>query len=317
LPVAAYGEPIQGIHQIGTTTVNTNVILDDLLVGLELLRNETEPTLYICPETTLLSEGENSTLMKAMLLQQHELQTGMCIFDIIGSKHPDPLLYEDAVTTFRENTGSIGLSYGAAYYLFLETTLVQNGDLIFKSFFGGDLEALDSLLHMDLEAHAALGTVMVDIKGQRSSNTNVQKNKALLDVSPLYRELVEVATSTANLLPPSGGMAGVMAVVDATRGVWKAPANVSIVGVRALSIRLTSGQQGRFNVDSASGKSINVIRDFQGHGILVWGARTLDGSSLEWRYIIVRQTMIFIEQSCKLAIQAYVFPPSTVQTWKV
>lgn len=316
LAVAAYGEPIQGIHQIGTTTVNANVILDDLLAGLELLRNETEPTLYICPEATLLSEGENSTLMKVMLLQQNELQTGMCIFDIIGSKHPDPLLYEDAVTTFRENTGSIGLSYGAAYYPFLETTLVQNGDLIFKSFFGGDLEALDSVLHMDLGAHATLDTVMADIKDRRSSNTNVQKNRALLGVSPLYREMVVLATSMANLLPPSGAMAGVMAVVDATRGVWKAPANVSIVGVHALPINLTSSQQGSFNVDSASGKSINVIRDFQGHGILVWGARTLDGNSFEWRYINVRRTMIFIEQSCKLAIQAYIFQPNTMDTWE-
>ena len=63
------------------------------------------------------------------------------------------------------------------------------------------------------------------------------------------------------------------------------------------------------------GKSINAIRAFVGGGTLVWGARTLDGNSLDWRYINVRRTMIMLEQSIKLAMQPYVFEPNTASTW--
>ena len=66
---------------------------------------------------------------------------------------------------------------------------------------------------------------------------------------------------------------------------------------------------------STTGKSINAIRPFVGEGTLVWGARTLDGNSLDWRYINVRRTMIMIEESIRLAAKAYVFEPNTAQTW--
>jgi hypothetical protein len=52
-----------------------------------------------------------------------------------------------------------------------------------------------------------------------------------------------------------------------------------------------------------------------GEGTLVWGARTLDGNSLDWRYINVRRTMIMIEESIKLAAKAYVFEPNVANTW--
>jgi len=68
------------------------------------------------------------------------------------------------------------------------------------------------------------------------------------------------------------------------------------------------------NVD-ISGKSINAIRMFPGMGVLVWGARTLDGNSLDWRYIPVRRTITMLEQSCKLAVKDYVFAPNIANTW--
>jgi len=48
---------------------------------------------------------------------------------------------------------------------------------------------------------------------------------------------------------------------------------------------------------------------------LVWGARTLDGNSLDWRYINVRRTMIMLEESIRLASKAYVFEPNVGTTW--
>lgn len=316
IAVGTYGKATQNDNEIGKSSVNSNVILDDLLSGLKILKKELVPSMYICPEATLLSVGENAILMKAMLLQCHEFQNAICIFDIIGAKHPDPIQYFDAVTTFRENTGTIGLSYGTAYYPFLGTTQFEKGDINFNSFFGGDLNALEATLLMDLGANEKLESVMAEIKDPHSFLTVAQKHKALRGVSPLYKEIITLATRMSNLLPPSGAMAGVMATVDATRGVWQAPSNVSIAGVKDLSMDLTDAQQADFNVDPISGKSINVIRRFTGRGIFVWGARTLDGNSGEWKYIPVRRMSIFIEQSCTMALHAYAFEPNTAVTWK-
>jgi phage tail sheath protein FI len=49
--------------------------------------------------------------------------------------------------------------------------------------------------------------------------------------------------------------------------------------------------------------------------VLVWGARTLDGNSLDWRYINVRRTMIMLEESCRLAAKAMVFEANVASTW--
>jgi len=58
-----------------------------------------------------------------------------------------------------------------------------------------------------------------------------------------------------------------------------------------------------------------VIRTFAGRGIRVWGARTLDGNSQDWRYINVRRSLIMIEQSIKNSVEAYVFEVNTARTW--
>ena len=109
-------------------------------------------------------------------------------------------------------------------------------------------------------------------------------------------------------------MAGVYTMIDNTRGVWKAPANVSVSYVNKPAVPVTDKDQEVLNMPM-SGKAINAIRTFPGEGIKVWGARTLDGNSQDWRYINVRRTMIFLEQSVKNAARAYVFEPNVVNTW--
>ena len=117
-----------------------------------------------------------------------------------------------------------------------------------------------------------------------------------------------------NLLPPSSAMAGVYTMVDNSRGVWKAPANVSLNGVMSPAVNITHADQEDLNVH-AQGKSINAIRNFINEGTLVWGARTLDGNSLDWRYVNVRRTMIMIEQSIATAAKAFVFEDNVSKTW--
>ena len=103
-------------------------------------------------------------------------------------------------------------------------------------------------------------------------------------------------------------------MVDRTRGVWKAPANVSLNRVIAPSVKITDADQESLNVDP-NGKSINAIRSFTGKGILVWGARTLAGNDNEWRYVSVRRFFNMVEESVKKASESFVFEPNDANTW--
>ncbi|WP_251029874.1 MULTISPECIES: phage tail sheath family protein [unclassified Pedobacter] len=116
-------------------------------------------------------------------------------------------------------------------------------------------------------------------------------------------------------LYPSGIIAGIMARVDNDRGVWKAPANVSLLTVDKPLITISDEEQDYLNVDATSGKSINVIRKFAGRGTLVWGARTLAGNDNEWRYVPVRRLFIMVEESIKKATEFVVFEPNDAKTW--
>ena len=64
-----------------------------------------------------------------------------------------------------------------------------------------------------------------------------------------------------------------------------------------------------------SGKAINTIRLFPNNGLLIWGVRTLDGNSTDWRYINIKRTTIFLEQSIKQGIKDYEYEPNTANTW--
>ncbi len=132
----------------------------------------------------------------------------------------------------------------------------------------------------------------------------------------LYNNIVKEISKTFEVkLYPSAAMAGVYARVDFERGVWKAPANVSLRLVKDPSVMVTNEQQENLNVDATSGKSINVIRKFAGKGVIVWGARTLAGNDNEWRYVPVRRLFIFIEESVKKATEFVVFEPNDANTW--
>ena len=139
-------------------------------------------------------------------------------------------------------------------------------------------------------------------------------HQALLAVSPVYKGLLRDIQKELNLLPPSAAMAGIFSMVDNTVGVWQSPANVSVGSVVSLAVNITSDQQEDMNLP-LTGKAVNAIRSFPGKGVLVWGARTLDGNSQDWRYISVRRTVIFIEQSVRYAVEPYVFQQNDAATW--
>ena len=187
------------------------------------------------------------------------------------------------VSTFRTAGPSSGpsgerLKYGAAYYPKLETVLTYSYD----------------------------SAIMVGGQTLEHWKTND---------SELYNLAKAAMESKSVVLAPSSSMAGVYAKVDSTSGVWKAPANVGLNYVVAPTVKISHEDQEDLNVDAQGGKSINAIRTFTGKGTLVWGARTLDGNSNEWRYVSVRRFFNMVEESVKKATERFVFEPNTANTW--
>jgi phage tail sheath protein FI len=131
-----------------------------------------------------------------------------------------------------------------------------------------------------------------------------------------YFQAKNAISNIQMLLPPSPAIVGIYAAVDNARGVWKAPANVNIENAIAPQYLITNDEQKGLNVDTVAGKSINVIRKFEGRGpAIVWGARTLAGNDNEWRYISVRRYFNMVEESTKNATEQFVFEPNDINTW--
>jgi hypothetical protein len=138
---------------------------------------------------------------------------------------------------------------------------------------------------------------------------------SLVLVFPVYKNIINGVSKSMTVMPPSGAVAGVYAQVDRTRGVWKAPANVSLNNVLAPETVFTATQLDNLNVDAVAGKSVNAIRYFTGKGTLVFGARTLAGNDNEWRYVPVRRFFNMVEESCKKSTEPFVFEPNDANTW--
>jgi phage tail sheath protein FI len=138
---------------------------------------------------------------------------------------------------------------------------------------------------------------------------------ALYERHPIVRSIVEAIKRKLAEVPPSGAVAGVYASVDRTRGVWKAPANVSLASVLEPMEQIDFFEQEDLNVDVTGGKSINAIRTFTGLGTLVWGARTLAGNDNEWRYVPVRRFFNMVEESVKKSTNWAVFEPNDANLW--
>ncbi len=112
----------------------------------------------------------------------------------------------------------------------------------------------------------------------------------------------------------SGTVAGVYARTDSTRGVWKAPAGTdAVLRGATLNATLTDLQNGALNP-----LGLNVLRNFPIYGNVVWGARTLEGAdqmASEWKYIPVRRTALYIEESLFQGLKWVVFEPNDEPLW--
>ncbi len=329
---------------------------DDFDAAIDSLKYEQDPTMLLCPDALRLKEDEYYGVTQQMLKHCEEMQSRVAIFDVYQGAITDPRQVagdDSPIARFRTKIGQNNLSYGVAYFPWVETSVVSLNDVSFRNLTPDSLDLLLQDLNPDAQAPPQEGAAVVEAPAKvvpvlsssdgtaATATENIFKqaiqlqaatvaqlpdpaalqakrkdiNNKLIALFPNYTQTLTAVARYLSTLPVAPAMAGVYTATDNARGVWKAPANVSLNAVIAPTVSLSDSTQSNLNVDAITGKSINAIRSFKGLGVLVWGGRTLDGNSQDWRYVNVRRTMIMIEQSVKLAARAYVFEPNDPNTW--
>lgn len=311
------------------------------LWGLKALLKEPEPTMVVIPEAVSLGEDDCHTLQRNVLKHCGEAtRSRIGILDVYNGfkkRSPDDT---DVIDRFRQGIGMNNLQWGAAYYPWLHTTITSAEEVNFTNINPATNDKLIAILCSEVNEAEKVKTLdAARAQSIRDMITRIKQfnpvtpedpdaakaatidpqvikkhHQTLTAVSPMYKSIMSSLREQINLLPPSAGMAGVYSMVDNNVGVFQPPANVSVSSVVRPAVNLTNEEQEDLNMP-LNGKAVNAIRTFPDKGIVVWGARTLDGNSQDWRYISVRRTVIFIEQSIKYATEPYVFQPNTATTW--
>jgi phage tail sheath protein FI len=203
-----------------------------------------------------------------------------------------PVSNFDTDATIIAHFKSNGKDYGAAANKVAAIAAIADLDVIFR----GVVSFLDKITN----------------SAAKYSSSN---QAALYGSHPVIAAAVSAIQTRLSIVPPSGAVAGIYAKTDRERGVWKAPANSSLNSVVGPVTKIDNATQDNLNVDVEAGKSINAIRAFSGKGTLIWGARTLDGNSNEWRYINVRRLFNMVEESVKKSTAPFVFESNDANTW--
>lgn len=319
---------------------------DKFLKGIDLLLKEQEPTMVVIPELINIGFADCIKVQQHSLMHCGEImQSRISILDIYdGDKDRHDPDSGDVVNNFREGIGINNLDFSSAYYPWVNTSVVNENTLSFLNIDKDSFDVLIQILNDELIAPIDKNIASLDpdknkgdiakleehkkqfsdLIGNINANYDLSDtdalskfnnaNKSIIKVSSAFSLILNEIKIQLNLMPTSAALAGIYTMVDNNRGVWKAPANVSLNSVVSPAVNITQYDQEDLNVP-LNGKSVNAIRSFVGEGVLVWGARTLDGNSLDWRYISVRRTMIMLEQSIKIAAKAYVFEPNVANTW--
>jgi phage tail sheath protein FI len=248
----------------------------------------------------------------------------------------------------------VSASYGAAYAPALNTSIVTINDILYTNLLSGDNSVINNILttqawmlYKDAKGNATAQTIAVQnaiaaafpltganagtntkqfsgtpgepgVVGSYTVPTTPAQQRSLdnllVTALPVFGQIEQQIANTMNVAPPSGILAGVWNKSDVQSGVWNAPANIALAGVVSPLYNMSDSEQGDFNLPT-NGQAIDIIRAQPSRGNVVWGARTLDGNSNDYRYIQVRRTLIYVEQSIKLALQTYVFAANDAITW--
>ncbi len=291
----------------------------DITAGIDALEAFDEPTIICFPDAATPAAMNNTQLYFRQiqaLTQCADLGDRVALCDLYQNDPADPMA---VVTAFRTNVGINHLKYGMAYTPWLTAILPKNvtyAELDQDIFVRAGAPAVGlSDLTTDTDIGALITAYDTAIAAPETPEQLADRELELINTFGLYKAIVTGLNSLPLNIPPSGAVAGVYASVDRSRGVWKAPANVSLNTVVEPSALFTQSQLSTLNIDTTAGKSVNAIRAFTGKGTLIWGARTLAGNDNEWRYINVRRFFNMVEESVKKASGQFVFEPNDANTW--
>lgn len=207
--------------------------------------------------------------------------------------------------------------YDTADYAHANWGTIYDDGLVSAVIPGGtatDLEKYDAMMVVVKSVFESVNTFFLATLSKISEQAATYES-SLLDSYPLYKNIVTGVNDSSTMIPPSGAVVGCYAATDRDRGVWKAPANVSLNSVVNPTDIYDASELDALNIDVNGGKSINAIRTFTGKGTLIWGARTLAGNDNEWRYIPVRRFYNMVEESIKKSTYWAVFEPNNANTW--
>lgn len=146
------------------------------------------------------------------------------------------------------------------------------------------------------------------------ANATLKRNHAAAYV-PRIHAADPLRDGMAHAFPNCGALAGLWARTDARRGVWKAPAGVDadLRGVVGLDTVLNTAHLELLNTTG-----LNCLRMLPGRGPVCWGARTLAGADSRgsrWKYLPVRRTALFIEESVDRGTRFAAFEPNGEALW--
>jgi phage tail sheath protein FI len=295
-----------------------------------------------------------ATVVQNMMTQAMTLQDRVAILDLPGALSANTFQdLETAQTNLWTSIGPsiAAASYAAAYGPALAASIVTTSNIVYTNLAAAE-PANNALINNILTVQAnqiygqspgQLATIQSAIAAAfplttANNNANnatqsdngtayppLQPNQTLAQWQtsldnllqnslPIFKQIEQQIANKMNVMAPSGAMAGIWTKSDNLNQVWNAPANIAVASVTAPLYNMNDVQQGGFNLPT-NGQAIDVIRSQINRGTIVWGARTLDGNSNDYRYIQVRRTLIYIEQSIKLAMQPYVFAANDATTW--
>lgn len=288
---------IVSVGRHGVDGAGMEVREEELAAGIRALAGCPEPTLVVVPDACALDPDAFGRTMDGALERSVARPGRFTIVDVpravSGGSESD-----DHITRHLRNRLFSGPSlrgHGAAYFPYVRTSI--------------PLHCSDrSITVVQPRSRGARGRAPASSRRARPLERLRRSNPRAYAA---VRDFLGRAFAT---LPPSGAVAGAVARVDRSRGVWKAPANVSLREVTAPALAVTAALNERMNAHP-SGMAVNAIRVFPGKGTLVWGARTLATSDPDLRYVPVRRMLVFLESSIRDGLEWAVFEPNSPNTW--
>jgi hypothetical protein len=268
------------------------------------LEAEADVSLLVFPDALRLSHADYGRAVASALASCARRRDRFAIVDVPDAVPGKTESVAAVAADFRDRLAAApaDLCFGAAYFPYLRTRL--------------PLVAEDAVI--------TLAALTGNLDPQAVARDQALQGRTLAESSlagqdpQLYRDIRAFVARATATLPPSPAVAELYARTDRMRGVWKAPAADTLTWTDGPAVAVSDAVRDGLNIDPTGGKSVNAIRVIPGWGgTQVWGARTLAGTDIEWRYVNVRRLAIWVEQSLRRGLQTLVFAPNDAATWTV